>query len=548
MLFCNRIPAMLLAASLGLAAGPALASDPQNCGTIIIPPGLGAGVGADITSFNPMLVNSLYDEEAANLMFAQLIYIAPDHTIDYSRSLAAAVTSPDNGTTYNVTLRLWHWSDGVQLTAADVLYTFNLGKTYGTSWTSYGTGGMPGIIKSFTVIDATHFTIVLTHQVNTNWFILNGLPTLQPLPAHVWSRYTADQIWQNQSSPAFFRVVDGPLYVSKLVFGQQAEFLPNPAYEGPKLHFSRLVLKFMNSEDAEMQAVESGDLDMANLPFPLFNMAQHIPGLHVVSLMPLYGWNELVPNMGNKTSTYFSDVRVRQAMADAINQAQIIKLAMHGHGDEIHSAVPVEPPTFLSPAGLAGKYPTGYDPERAKALLAAAGYTQGADGIMQKAGVKLSFTLLVPAGQTMRIEISETIQQNLAAVGIEMKVHQIEFNQMLSLMVDSRQSWQAILIGSTLNAFPTGEGNFNTGGYYNDNGYSNPQMDADIAASTDKPGVAGLYAYEDYSAEQQPVIFLPEEKYTILARNGLQGLTNFITPIGYYWVPDALYCTAEPQA
>ncbi len=553
MLFCNRIPAMLAAALLAAPAYAAIPPDAQNCGTIIIPPGIGAGTGADITSFNPMLVTSLYNQEAADLLFTQLIWIAPDHSIDYARSLVSAIATPDAGTTYQITLRPWHWSDGVPLTAADVLYTFNYAKSLGDTWPGYGTGGMPDIIKSFTIENPTHFTITLKRQVNPSWFILNGLSTLVVVPAHVWGKFTDDQIWQNQSSPAFFQVVDGPLILKNLTVGQDAEFAPNPNYDGPSLHFSRLVMKFMNSEDAELQAVESHDLDMANIPFPLFDMAKNLPGLHAITLSPLYGWNEIVPNMANRTTPYFADARVRQAMADAINQKQIIALAMHGSGEETHSAIPVDPPTFLSPAGRANQFPTGYDPQKAKTLLREAGFTPGPDGILQKDGKKFAFTILVPAAQEMRIEMIEVVQQNFRAVGIEMKVRQIEFNHVIALLDSAPQSfaasqaWQAILLGSTLSAFPSGEGNFNTGGYYNDNGYSNPEMDADIAASTDKPGLAGLFAYEDFSAAQQPVIFLPEEKYSILARDGLHGIDQFISPIPL-WAPDALYCTPAPQA
>jgi len=552
MLFCNRISAMLLASLLGIPAAHAV-TDPQNCGTIIIPPGIGAGTGADITSFNPILATSLYNQEAAELLFTQLVWIAPDHTVDYSRSLVSAITTPDSGTTYHITLRPWHWSDGVPLTAADVLYTFNYAKSLGGTWPGFGTGGMPDIVASFTIQDSLHFTVTLKRQVNATWFILNGLSALVVVPAHAWGKFTADQIWQNQSSPAFFQVVDGPLILKKLVVGQDAEFTPNPHYDGPPLHFTRLVMKFMNSEDAELQAVESHDLDMANIPFPLFNMARHLPGLHVVTLPPLYGWNEIVPNMANRSTPYFADARVRQAMADAIDQRQIIALAMHGSGDEIHSAIPIEPPTFLSPAGRANQFPVGYNPQKARTLLGQAGFAPGPDGIMQKAGQKLAFTILVPAGQELRIEMIEVVQQNLHAVGIDMKVRQIEFNHVLDLLDSAPQSfaasqaWQAILLGSTLSAYPSGEGNFNTGGYYNDNGYSNPQMDADITASTDKPGLAGLFAYEDFTAAQQPVIFLPEEKYSILARDGLHGIETFISPIPL-WAPDALYCTAAPQA
>ncbi len=218
-----------------LLANPAAGAGTKDCGTIIIPPGIGAGVGADVTSLNPQLVQSLYNQEAADLMFMQLIWVNRFHTIDYSRSLAASVTTPDAGKTYNISLRPWHWSDGVAVTAADVAYTFNMVKQLGGTWPGYGTGGMPDIIASFTVNDPTHFTIVLKRRVNPEWFILNGLQTLVPVPAHIWGRYTQDEIWQNQSSPAFFQVVDGPLVIKRLVIGQYAEFVPNPAYEGPKM-------------------------------------------------------------------------------------------------------------------------------------------------------------------------------------------------------------------------------------------------------------------------------------------------------------------------
>jgi peptide/nickel transport system substrate-binding protein len=527
-----------------LLANPAAGAGTKDCGTIIIPPGIGAGTGADVTSLNPQLVQSLYNQEAADLMFMQLIWVNRFHTIDYSRSLAASVTTPDAGKTYNISLRPWHWSDGVAVSAADVAYTFNMVKQLGGTWPGYGTGGMPDIIASFTVNDPTHFTIVLKRRVNPEWFILNGLQTLVPVPAHIWGRYTQDEIWQNQSSPAFFQVVDGPLVIKRLVIGQYAEFVPNPAYEGPKMHFSRFIMKFMDSENAEMQAVESGDLDMANVPFPLWNMAQHLPGLHIVTLEPAYSWNELIPNIANENSTFFADVRVRQALADAISQQQIIQLAMHGQGDPVYNGIPPVPASFLSPAARSKSYPVGYNPQKARALLAAAGFSPGPDGIMQKHGVRLAFTILVPAGQELRIEIAESIQQTLRAAGIEMKVHQVEFNQVLDLLVGAPQKWQAILLATTITPYPTGEASFVTGAFYNNNGYSDPTMDSLITASTDKPGMNGLFAYEDYAAEQQPVIFLPVEKYSVLVRNGLHGVNDFINPLGF-WSPEQLYCGAR---
>jgi len=538
--------ALRILAALALAlisATPAHAADPENCGTIVIPPGVGLGPGADITSFNPDLITSAYNGEAAGLIFMPLIWINRFHTIDYSRSIASAVTSPDNGKTYDVTLRDWHWSDGTQVTTQDVLYAFALIKQLGTTYSGYGAGGMPDIIASLTASDATHFTVILKHPVNPDWFILDGLSQLEPFPAHIWSHYSVDQIWQEQSSPSFFQVVDGPLLIKKLVVGVDAEFVPNPAYQGPKMHFDRFIMKFMNSEGQELQAVESGDLDMSNVPFDLYDKARRLPGTYVVTLKPTYSWHQLIPNMANPATKFFGDVRVRDAMADAINQQDIIKLAMHGQGVEDHGPVPTYPDTFLSPVEKAGQYPVGYNPAKARALLAAAGYTPGPDGIMQKSGAKLTFTAMIPAGQPLRIEMAETIQQDLRAVGIDMQTHQVELNQIFSLVTSQPHAWEAALYAQDMPAYPSGEGLFATGAFFNDNGYSSPTMDKYIAASTDQPGLAGLYAYEDYASGQQPIIFLPNEKYSILARDGIHGIQDFISPMDN-WSPEQLYCTA----
>ncbi len=541
MIFRSLVVAGLLA--LGVPPACALA-DTGDCHTIVIPPGVGIGPGADVTSFNPLFLTSLYNQEASWLLFEQLIWINRFHAIDWSRSIASAIVTPDNGKTYDITLRPWTWSDGVPVTSADVLYTFKLIQDYGSNYTGYGSGGMPMLISSMTAPDAGHVQIVLKHAVNPQWFILNGISQLQPLPAHVWGKYTPNEIWDGQSDPKFFSIVDGPVKLKTLAVGQYAEFVPNPLYGGAKMHFERFIMKFENSEGQELQAVESGDLDMSNIPFDLFDKASGLPGMQVATLPPTYSWHELIPNLANKATPFFADVRVRQAIADAIDQNEVIRIAMHGHGVATLNPVPPFPSVFLSPSAKAGQFPVGHDPAKAKALLAEAGFTPGPDGILQKDGEKLSFTLEIPAGQPLRIEIAETIQQELHAVGIEMKVQQVEFNQLMAAMVSLPQSWEAILIAEDMAAYPSGEDLFKTGGYLNNNGYADKEMDKLIDESTDQPGMDGLFAYQDYASAQQPVIFLPNEQYSVLVRKGLHGVQDFMNPLGM-WAPEKLYCTAH---
>ncbi|OYV32695.1 MAG: hypothetical protein B7Z81_12390, partial [Acidocella sp. 20-61-6] len=344
--------------------------------------------------------------------------------------------------------------------------------------------------------------------------------------------------------PKFFSVVDGPLEIKRLDVGVDAEFVPNPRYGGAGMHFQRFIMKFENSEAQELEAVQSGELDISNIPFDLFDKASHLPGDYVVTLSPSYSWHELIPNLANAATPFFKDVQVRDAIADAINQAQIIHLAMHGHGEAVHGPVPPVPDTFLSPQAKAGDYPVGYDPAKARKILHAAGFTPGPDGVLQRDGKPLAFTLEIPAGQPLRIEMAEVIQQDLAAVGIRMKVHQVEFNQMMVQMISERQSWEAILIAESLSAYPSGEGLFRKGAFYNDNGYGSPEMDRLITASTDMPGLDGLFAYEDFASAQEPVIFLPNERYSVLANDRIHGVQDFINPLGY-WAPEKLTCDAR---
>ncbi len=509
----------------------------------MIPPGLGIGPGADVTSLNPLLTSSLYNQEAAGLIFQPLLWVNRYHEIDYERSIASAVTSSADGKTYDVILRPWVWSDGVAVTSADVLYAFALTEKFGPAYAAYGQGGMPDIVANITAPDAMHVHVVLKRAVNPQWFILNGLSQLMPLPQHVWARYSTDQIWQAQSDVDFFHVGDGPLLPVALNIGIDAVFVPNPLYGGARMHFSRFVLKFENAEGQELQAVQSGDLDMSNIPFDLYAKALTLPGDDVVNLPPSYSWHELIPNMANKTTLFFADVRVRQALADAIGQQRIVDLAMHGLGLPVYGPVPPYPTTFLSPAAKAGDFPVGYDPAKAKALLAAAGFVPGADGVLIKNGQRLAFTLSIPAGQPLRIEIAESIQQDLQAVGIAMQVRQMEFNQLLAAMVGQPQAWQAILIGMNLGAYPSGEELFAQGAALNNNGYADAHMDRLIKQSTDAPGMDGLFAYQDYASAQQPVIFLPNERYSVLVRKGLHGVQDFLNPLGA-WAPEKLYCTS----
>jgi peptide/nickel transport system substrate-binding protein len=139
--------------------------------------------------------------------------------------------------------------------------------------------------------------------------------------------------------------------------------------------------------------------------------------------------------------------------------------------------------------------------------------------------------------------MTEMMQAYLARIGIQMKVRQIEFNQLIALLTNPTAKWQAAGLGQSVAGYPTGEDLFGTNSYENAGGYSNPKMDALIAQSTDQPGLAGLFAYENYASAQQPVIFMEVGNVSMLVRDRILGAENFIDP-SYNYYPDQLYCRA----
>ncbi|WP_298216687.1 peptide ABC transporter substrate-binding protein [Acidocella sp.] len=520
---------------LGLGGGAMAAPVAGDCGTIILPTGIGIAPGADITGFNPLLSNSLYNAEAAGAMFQPLIWVNGwTLGIDWSRSLASAIATPDEGLSFDVTMRPWMWSDGAPVTSADVAFTWKLIQQFGPAYAGYGAGGMPGIVRELRVTGPRSFTVLLRRRVNPQWFILNGLGQLTPLPAHAWAAYDSDEIYQRQSDVGFFQVVDGPLRPAALNIGQDMVFTPNPVWPGGGLHFSRLIFKFVQSAGQTLQQFEAGELDMINAPMALWRVIQSLPGARMARLAPGIGFDEMALNLRNPEVAFFRDVRVRQAMADAIDQEEMISLIDHGLGEAHRGPVPPQPPVFLTPAMRDGRYPVGYDPARARALLREAGFTPGPDGILEKNGQRLSFTELTGADNAAGEQMTVMIQAYLRRVGIEMKARRIEFNQMLALLNDPGADWQAAALGESGTAYPTGEDLFKTGSYGNAGGYSDPEMDRLIDASTSEPGLEALYAYETYASAQQPVIFLPTGAVALLVKERIAGAAGFADPLGNY--------------
>jgi peptide/nickel transport system substrate-binding protein len=205
----------------------------------------------------------------------------------------------------------------------------------------------------------------------------------------------------------------GPFTFASRVEGDSIVLAKNGAYWGTPVALEGATFRFIADPTAAYAALQAGDVDaFPNFPSPeTVAQFQNDPRFRVV-IGATEG--ETILSMNNGKAP-LDNVKVRQAIAHAIDRQAIIDGAMFGFGTPIG--------TFLSPANpdyvdLTGQ--SNYDPEKSKALLAEAGITD------------LTLSLKLPPVEGYARRGGEIIAQQLAAVGIKTEVTNLEWAQWLS--------------------------------------------------------------------------------------------------------------------
>lgn len=192
----------------------------------------------------------------------------------------------------------------------------------------------------------------------------------------------------------------------------------------------RVVFRTIPEEGARMLSLRAGEVDMVLMPTP-----SELPGLEadpnfIVEGAPGVGVFYLAFNLDRDA---VSDVRVRQAVAHAVDRQLIVDAILEG-GGVLATSVIGEPVFGYHDMNLQERYP--YDPERARELLVEAGYTEGDDGLMRDAdGEVLTLQMLPSNGRSLKDrEIAEALQEFLRQAGIAVEMDIFEWATTFELM------------------------------------------------------------------------------------------------------------------
>ena len=351
------------------------------------------GIAQDLdNSLDPYQSTAAGTREVMFNVFEGLI--KPDSDGNFAEAVASRVEISEDGLTYAFTHRdgvVFH--NGDICTIDDVRYSFE---------TCAATSVYTNVVEALSAITETGVegnTITFT-LAEPNSDFLSAVSSVYILPAGYTDQATAP-------------IGTGPFkYVSRSV---QENFIleKHDAYYGEPAKLDKVTYKIYEDNTALFTALDSGALDLvAHLSIDQVNTLSN--GYNV-----LEGTMNLVQAIYlNNAVAPFDDVRVRQAMCYAVDVDAMLDLTMEGHGTKVGSSMY---PAFgkYFEADLADAYP--YDPDKAAALLAEAGYPDG-----------FSFTIKVPSNYQPHVDTAVVLVEQLKQVKINAEIRLVDWNTWLT--------------------------------------------------------------------------------------------------------------------
>ncbi len=488
----------------------------------------------DVSGFLTAVTSDSASHDAAAYVFNGLVRY--DRNLNLEGELAESWDVSPDGKTITFHLRKGvAWHDNVPFTSDDVMFTYKRMIDPKTP-TAYGEDFKQ--VKRASAPDPHTFVVVYDKPF---------APALASWGMHILPKHLLETYPDISKSPLNSKqpIGTGPFRFVEWKTGEKLVFEANPGYFEGRPYLSRVITRVIPDQATLFLELKSGGLDSMGLT-PLqytrqtdtadfrnaFNKYKYLS----------FGYTYLGFRLSHPL---FSDKRVRQAIAHAINKQEIIDGVLFGLGQE--ATGPYKPGTWVHNPNVR-RYP--YDPARATALLAEAGWKTGADGMLAKSGRKFAFTVLTNAGNDSRAKTAAIIQQNLAAVGIRMEIRTLEWSAFINDFVNKRK-FDALILGWTITQDPdqfdiwsstkTGPRELNHVGFKNaevDRLLEEGRRTFDLETRK-----AAYFRIQEILAEEQPYVFLYYPDALPVVAKRIRGIEPAPIGISYnfikWYVPKA---------
>jgi peptide/nickel transport system substrate-binding protein len=369
------------------------------------------GLSQEPTVFNPLMPHIEVDQGVHWNLFSPLWGV--DEQGNFFPQLAAEVPSVANGgisedgRSWRIKLRpgvTWH--DGHPFSADDVKFTLEL--LNNPHFRAFSRNGY-SLVSDVKVVSPTEITFQLQKTFAPFPSILSWTFIV---PAHILSEASDPNTAPFNNHP----IGTGPFKWGERQPGDHVTLVANEHYFGNGPYLERVVFRYVPDLTVLFTQFQTGGVDytgIQGITADHYNEAKKLAG-RKVTVGPAGFVESITLNQGN---ALFQDRAVREALYYAMDKEAIINAIYYG--------LPSPTETFLprqSWAFNADLPKQKYDPARAKQILDGAGWKPGSDGIRAKNGMRLSFANSTTAGNHVREQAQQLLQQNWSGIGVDMQI------------------------------------------------------------------------------------------------------------------------------
>jgi peptide/nickel transport system substrate-binding protein len=541
------------------------------------------------------------------LMYRTLYFFGTDGTpeVDYANSIGEPPEWSEDGLTVTVRVRPWQWSNGETLCADNVLFWENLMKVKGARYGEYVPGYFPDNLTSYGKLDEQTVYFTFDKVYSHRWVLMNQLSTITPLPRS-WDRTVdgpanasgdladveavyaflmaeqgdiVDERNEHRTRWAdspIWSTVSGPWRLRGYTLDGVVTFVPNEHYSGPnkpQLDVFRQIQ--FTSDEQEYQLLRDKPDAIAVGYLPLSFATGRTSDPTKGGMNPLAAHHKLVPqvaycirytslNFNNPgvPGKMFAQTYLRQALQHSLDQDSAVRDIYQGYAYRQNGPIPVLPATdLISPRQREGAWPLPFDVDRARQLLTENGWDtsttpaicvdprKAGEGI--PAGTRLSLLLRYAEGRPALTRLMTQYQQDAAKAGIELRLEEVYGSVLVAEDApcyptdETPCRWEMCCWnGGWVYHHPTGEILFKTDAGGNFGHYHDPAADALIEQTVTSDDPEALHAYQDFIAEQAPVVFNPNFPIRLFeVANNLRGFEpinpfGMISPENWYYVDE----------
>lgn len=503
---------VLLMSSIGLA------EEPRQGGALIL------GTIGDADVINPVLAKTKTGDTYSRLIYESLMEIDPITMEPVLGPLAENFEVLDGNRLWTFFLKRGvTFSDGHEFDAEDVEYTYQILTDPNTNTVR---GYMMDQVTKINVLD--RYTIQFVLKAPYPGFLTSTLAGMRILPAHLFKGTDI-----NTNSYNHQPVGTGPFVLKEWVHDSHAIFEAREDYHRDRAYLDRVVYKVVSNSNSLLAAAEAGDVDFAPVPaseVKRLNTTAEKNGLKLYSRED-FAYSYVAFNLQKEL---FKDVQVRKALALAVYKPAIIEVAYFNQG---------QPATANIVPGIGWAYNPNipayeYDLEEARRLLEEAGWKKGVDGIREKDGQKLTFTLSTNKGSVGRERTQRLLQAFWKKIGVEAKIDSIPYVPFITDHVQNKKFDAIVLSWTGMGPDPDDYTLFHSSQIengFNICSYSNPEVDELLVKGRTTMSVEVrqpiYYRIQEIIHDDYPYIFLMYTKGNGVFNKKVRGIQP--SPLGY---------------